>query len=284
MGLCVERSVEMIVGLLGVMKAGGAYLPLDPAYPPERLAFQLEDAGAAVVLTQQRWKERLQSCAGRLLYLDEEWERINQESDHEAVSEVGAENLAYVIYTSGSTGRPKGVMLRHRSLTNYLLWAAGHYPLDIGCGAPVHSSLSFDLTITSLLTPFLVGGYVQLLSSESEVESLAAALSGRYGYGLVKLTPAHLQLLAELLKGVDLDGAAQALVIGGENLPVEAVRWWRERAAKTKLFNEYGPTETVVGCCVFEGQFAVRSGSGAGFRSHRTPDCKYKTVPARSKT
>src|SRR6185369_1547912 len=144
-GLCMERSLEMIVGLLGVMKAGGAYLPLDPAYPTNRLVFQLEDAGAAVVLTQQRWKERLQSCGARLLCLDDEWEHIDQESAHQAISDVGAENLAYVIYTSGSTGRPKGVMLRHRSLTNYLRWAAGHYPLDIGCGAPVHSSLSFDL-------------------------------------------------------------------------------------------------------------------------------------------
>ncbi len=143
-------------------------------------------------------------------------------------------------------------MLRHRSLTNYVMWAAGHYPVGIGRGAPVHSSLSFDLTITSLLTPLLVGGYVELLSNENEIESLAEALRGRNGYGLVKLTPGHLRLLAELLKGDELDGAAESLVIGGENLPVEAVRWWKERAAKTRLFNEYGPTESVVGCCVYE--------------------------------
>src|SRR5262245_23319453 len=251
-GLCVERSLEMIVGLLGVMKAGGAYLPLDPSYPPERLAFMLEDAGAGVALAERRLKEPLQSFAGRLLCLDEEWERVEQESEHEAISEVGAENLAYVIYTSGSTGRPKGVMLRHQSLTNYLLWAVGHYPLDVGCGAPVHSSLSFDLTITSLLPPLLVGSSVHLLPKHNEIESLAAVLSRRHGYSLVKLTPAHLQVLAELLKGVDLNGAAHAFVIGGENLSVQTVGWWRERAAKTRFFNEYGPTESVVGCSVYE--------------------------------
>src|SRR5262249_34209056 len=175
-GLCVERSLELMVGLLGVMKAGGAYLPLDPSYPPERLAFMLEDAGAVVALTEWRLKECLQSFTGRLLCLDEEWERVEQESEHEVISEVGAENLAYVIYTSGSTGRPKGVMLRHQSLTNYLLWAVGHYPLDVGCGAPVHSSLSFDLTITSLLTPLLVGSSVHLLPKDNEIESLAEVL------------------------------------------------------------------------------------------------------------
>src|SRR5204863_123945 len=141
-------------------------------------------------------------------------------------------------YTSGSTGRPKGVMLRHQSLTNYLCWAIGHYPLDAGCGAPVHSSLSFDLTITSLLTPLLVGNCVHLLSTNNEIESLASALRGRHGYSLVKLTPAHLNVLAALLDTEDLNGAAHAMVIGGENLSVQTVNWWRERAAGTRLFNE----------------------------------------------
>ena len=124
-GFCVERSVEMVVGILGILKAGGAYVPLDPAYPVERLAFMLEDAQVAVLLTQQRLLERLAAHPlpqGRVICLDADWESIAQESEQNLQSSVASENLAYVIYTSGSTGRPKGAMIRHRGLINYLTW------------------------------------------------------------------------------------------------------------------------------------------------------------------
>jgi len=252
-GLCMERSLDLVVSLLAILKAGGAYLPLDPSYPQARLSFMLEDAGCNALLTQTHLRPRLSQVGhAQVIEVDAQWDFIAQTPAHECEPLLSPDNLAYVIYTSGSTGRPKGVMLRHRSLGNYLLWAIDHYPLRAGCGAPVHSSLSFDLTITSLFTPLLVGGYVHLLPIENEIEALAAVLNERRGYGLVKLTPAHLQLLVELLKDIDLGGAAHSLVIGGENLPAQTVGWWRERAAQTRLFNEYGPTESVVGCCVYE--------------------------------
>jgi len=252
-GLCMERSLDLVVSLLAILKAGGAYLPLDPSYPRARLSFMIEDAGVKALLTQTHLRSKAPQVAhAPVIDVDALWDFISQAPAHECKTALSPDNLAYVIYTSGSTGKPKGVLLRHGSLANYLLWAIGHYPSDAGCGAPVHSSLSFDLTITSLFTPLLAGGYVHLLSPESEIEALGAALSERRGYSLVKLTPAHLQLLAELLKDVDLEGAAHSLVIGGENLPGQDVKWWRERAAKTRLFNEYGPTESVVGCSVYE--------------------------------
>jgi amino acid adenylation domain-containing protein len=252
-GLCMERSLDLVVSLLAVLMAGGAYLPLDPSYPLERTSFMLEDAAVMVLLTQTRLSPRLPTTGWtQIIYVEALWESIPQVPAHDCETMLAPDNLAYVIYTSGSTGRPKGVMLRHRSLKNYLLWAIDHYPVGAGCGAPVHSSLSFDLTITSLFTPLLVGGYVHLLSVASEVEALGAALVRRPGYSLVKLTPAHLQLLTEQLNTVDLDCAAHSFVIGGENLPAQTVGWWRERAPATRLFNEYGPTESVVGCCVYE--------------------------------
>ena len=252
-GLCMERSLDLVVSLLAILKAGGAYLPLDPSYPQARLSFMLEDAGVKALLTHTHLRSRLpQSGHMRVIDVCAQWDLISQISAPECKPMLSPDNLAYVIYTSGSTGKPKGVMLRHGSLANYLLWAIDHYPLEAGCGAPVHSSLSFDLTITSLFTPLLVGGCVHLVSTENEIEALVRVLNGRPGYSLVKLTPAHLQLLAGLLKDGDLDGAAHSLVIGGENLPSKIVRWWRERAARTRLFNEYGPTESVVGCCVYE--------------------------------
>src|SRR5262249_40432723 len=120
-GLCVERSLEMIVGLLGILKAGGAYLPLDPESPAERLALMIETAGAGVVLSLKDSAGSLPSFEGRTVLLDEEWERVAEESQREPESEAEGENLAYVIYTSGSTGRPKGVMVQHRNLVNYTL-------------------------------------------------------------------------------------------------------------------------------------------------------------------
>src|SRR5262249_41439540 len=110
------------------------------------------------------------------------------------------DNLAYVIYTSGSTGRPKGAMIVHRGLSNYLSWCVREYGVAAGAGAPVHSSISFDLTVTSLFAPLAAGRRVDLLADDEGVEALAGALKGPARYSLVKITPAHLQLLAAQLR------------------------------------------------------------------------------------
>ena len=251
-GLCLERSVEMVVGALGALKAGGAYLPLDAESPLERLGYMLEDAGVGVVLTQRALEARLPVFWGQTVLLDEEWERIGEESDSEPESVVDAENLAYVIYTSGSTGRPKGVMVRHGGLANYLRWASEAYRIGEGAGAPVQSSIGFDLTVTSLYGPLVSGRSVRLLSEAEGIEGLSRALSRDGGYSLVKITPAHLGVLAEQLESVEVEGRAGVLVIGGEELKSGGLKYWQERARGTRLINEYGPTETVVGCCVYE--------------------------------
>ncbi|NLG52156.1 MAG: AMP-binding protein, partial [Chloroflexi bacterium] len=143
-GLCVERAPEALVGMLAVLKAGGAYLPLDPDYPPERLAYMLADARVPVLLTQARLVERLPQFDGETLRLDADWPTIAQEAEENLEPLAGPGNLAYVIYTSGSTGRPKGVMITRSGLSNYLDWVRRAYPLEQGVGAPVHSSLAFD--------------------------------------------------------------------------------------------------------------------------------------------
>src|SRR5262249_23432694 len=159
-------------------------------YPQARLSFMLEDAAVKALLTQAHLRSRLpQAGHVHVIEVGAQWEFISQTPARECKTALAPDNLAYVIYTSGSTGKPKGVMLRHRSLANYLLWAVDYYPLGADCGAPVHSSLSFDLTITSLITPLLVGGYVHLLPTANEIEALADALNERPGYSLVKLTP-----------------------------------------------------------------------------------------------
>ncbi|MGK3959181.1 non-ribosomal peptide synthase/polyketide synthase [Sorangium sp. So ce118] len=251
-GLCVERSLEMVVGLLGILKAGGAYVPLDPTYPAERLAFMLEDAAVPVLLTQDRVANALPVTSCMMLCLDTDWEPIARERQDNPVSGALPEHLAYVIYTSGSTGTPKGVMIAHRGLVNYLWWCARAYDVAGGQGAPVHSSLSFDLTITGLFSPLLVGRPVVLMPEQGGVEGLVEVLEGHEDFSLVKITPAHLELLQRLLPRERAAGRALALIIGGEALSWEALAFFQTHAPATRLVNEYGPTETVVGCCVYE--------------------------------
>lgn len=249
-GLCVDRSLEMIIGILGVLKAGAGYVPMDPGYPADRLAFMLQDANVFVLLTQSQLVDKLPSHNGPRISLDSDWDIIAKERKENLAAWANPANLAYVIYTSGSTGKPKGVMIHHRGLVNYLSWATETYEVAEGCGAPVHSSISFDLTVTSLFAPLMVGRSIFLVADG--IENLVEALLTRDNYSLVKITPAHLRALAELMPADQVRGRVRALVIGGEALHMENLAFWRTHAPLTRLINEYGPTETVVGCCVYE--------------------------------
>jgi amino acid adenylation domain-containing protein len=261
-GLCVERSLEMVVGLLGILKVGGAYVPLDPTYPKERLAFMLKDIQAPVLLTQQQLIKKLPGYQGQLICLDADGETINEQSEDNPFHATTPANLAYVIYTSGSKGKPKGVMISHRGLINYLTWCIKAYDVEQGRGAPVHSSLSFDLTITALFAPLLIGREVHLLSEKSEVETLSAALQTGANFSLVKTTPAHLLLLSWQLLHKETAGGARTFVIGGENLLAESIAFWQDFVPSSILVNEYGPTECVVGCCFYQiPKAGLKSGS-----------------------
>jgi amino acid adenylation domain-containing protein/non-ribosomal peptide synthase protein (TIGR01720 family) len=251
-GICVERAIELLIGILGILKAGGAYLPLDPAYPKERLSFMLSDAQVPVLLTQEKLMPALPEYQGRVFCLDTDWGVTLAESEENPVSGANPLNLAYVIYTSGSTGKPKGTMILHQGLVNYLSWCTKTYAVSEGCGAPVHSSIGFDATITSLFSPLLVGQKVILLPEEQEIEALSNILLQESNFSLVKITPAHLDVLSQLLPSNEAAGKTRAFIIGGEALLGNSLSFWRTHAPDTRLINEYGPTETVVGCCVYE--------------------------------
>ncbi|MEN8215018.1 MAG: amino acid adenylation domain-containing protein [Pseudomonadota bacterium] len=251
-GICLERSLEMMIGILGVLKAGGAYLPLDPAYPPARLSFMLEDAQVPVLLTQKKLVDKLPSHQAQVICLDTDWETISQLSSENPVSEVKPSNLAYVIYTSGSTGKPKGTMIIHQGLVNYLSWCTKTYQVADGFGSPVHSSIGFDATITSLFAPLMVGKRIVLLPEEQDIEALRTNLVSNTDWSLVKLTPAHLEMLNPLLPKEKLAGQSRFIILGGDALTGKSVSFWRTNAPETRIINEYGPTETVVGCCVYE--------------------------------
>ncbi len=253
-GVSLKRCPELVVGLLGVWKAGGAYVPLDPAYPPERLAFMVGDAGIRMLLTDASCKSLFPSVADKAICLDSEWSTLEGEPTSNSSAGAVPANLAYVMYTSGSTGQPKGAMILHRGLVNYLHWAIKAYGVEAGGSVPVHSSISFDLTVTSLYPVLLAGGHAELLPEDVGAQNLLTALRRQGRRSLVKITPAHLDLLSQQLNPGAMAGLTKTFVIGGENLLAESVQVWRDFAPGTRLINEYGPTETVVGCCVYEVQ------------------------------
>ncbi len=250
--VCMERSIDMVVALLGVLKAGAAYVPLDPTYPEERLAFMVTDAEASLVLTQQRLQALMPDTTAEVVCTDGDAEALAGEGGENPPLRSHPESLAYLMYTSGSTGRPKGAMITHRGLVNYLSWAARAYAAPGASGTIVHSSIAFDLTITSLFHPLVSGQPVRLLPETEDIEALSDAVRAAGDLSLLKITPAHLELLAHSIDASEAKGRTRSIVIGGEALFAESLRLWRTYAPATRLINEYGPTETVVGCCVYE--------------------------------
>ncbi|NEE15051.1 amino acid adenylation domain-containing protein, partial [Streptomyces sp. SID7499] len=253
-GLCLPRGLEMITGILAVWKAGAGYLPVDPEYPAERIAYVLRDSGAVLTLTTEEILDDLPAGRGRLIALDGPltWSQLDAAPATPLGVPVNEDALAYVIYTSGSTGRPKGVAVTHGGLANYVGWAAAAYGMTAGGGgAPLHSSLAFDLTVTSVMAP-LVSGSAVVVSPTGGAEGLAELIREHGEFQLAKVVPAHLPLLSELLGERHASASARTWVVGGEALPGAMVRSWLERAPGSVVVNEYGPTETVVGCCVFE--------------------------------
>lgn len=251
-GICLNRTPELVIGLLGIWKSGGAYVPLDPAYPQERLNYMMQDSAAKFLLTTGELKLLFPSSADKAILLDADWDRISKESSANPESAAAPSNLAYVMYTSGSTGEPKGAMILHSGLVNYLTWAIGAYRVEEGRSVPVHSSISFDLTVTSMYPALLAGGQVELLREDVGAQNLIVALKKADHRSLVKITPAHLELLSQQLGSQEAAHVTKTFVIGGEALLAENLILWREFAPATRLINEYGPTETVVGCCVYE--------------------------------
>ncbi|MET7350966.1 amino acid adenylation domain-containing protein, partial [Streptomyces mirabilis] len=258
-GVCLPRSADAIVAILAAWKAGAGYLPIDPDHPVERIAYLLADSGAIVTLTDSAALVGQLAGVAHVVTVDDALADGQESASPETAPRVTvpADGLAYVIYTSGSTGRPKGVAVTHGGLSNYAQWAAGAF--GAAGGAPLHSSLAFDLTVTSVVVP-LISGETVAVSREGSAEGLAELLRDGGGFGLAKVVPAHLPMLSEMLTDGVIKDAAATWVVGGEALPGSVVQAWLERSPDSVVVNEYGPTEAVVGCCVFE----MRAGQVVG--------------------
>ncbi|WP_206686054.1 non-ribosomal peptide synthetase [Kribbella qitaiheensis] len=236
--VCLPRSVELLVALLAVLKAGGATVPVEPGQPAERIAVIVDDVRPVVVLDDLA---DVHVVAGH---------PDTDLTDDDRACPLRPDHPVYAIYTSGSTGVPKGVVTTHRSLVNYLSWAVRGYPGLAGTAA-LHTSVAFDGTVTTLYGPLLAGGEIQV----ADLDGGAAAPCT-----FLKATPSHLALLDTLPAGAPPTGE---LVLGGEELLGAAVEGWRAAHPGVTVINSYGPTETTVACADHRIEPGDRSAPGA---------------------
>ena len=252
-GLCVERSAEMIIGLLGILKAGGYYVPLVPDNPKGRLAHQLSETAAPLVLTQEKLLQHLPEFSGQILYLDRDHALLEQESTNNPEQNNTPEDLVYVIYTSGSTGLPKGVAVQHSNLTNYSYFICrrlGVSQTSPGLNFATVSTISADLGNTCIFPSLISGGCLHVIDYETAMATnLFARYVGRHPIDVLKITPSHLSTLLNAPEGKEIL-PRKSLLLGGEALSWHLVNRVLQSSNCT-VINHYGPTEATVGCCTF---------------------------------
>ena len=247
----LPRTPEFLISILGILKAGCAFIPIASDNPEQRVRHILDVARPDMVLTSDSLAGTITGDKIPVLCVDAEWQTVAEEGSADPDVEVTPDMLAYIMFTSGSTGKPKGVMVRHLSLANYAEWASGKYVTDDKPVFPLFTSVGFDLTITSIFVPLISGGSIVVFkeSATGPDLSLLDVIEDKT-INIIKLTPAHLALL----RGKDLvDSSVKTMIVGGEDLKSalagEIAGFF---SPQLRIFNEYGPTEATVGCVVHE--------------------------------
>jgi amino acid adenylation domain-containing protein len=249
-GLCLGRSLNLIVGLLGILKSGGAYLPLDADYPTDRLEYMLRDSQVRVLVTQQDQLARLPTTNPHTICLDSEWDQIARCSANVIEGTDALDNLAYVIYTSGSTGHPKGVMIEHRSIANYVGAIGDLVGLTAGDRVLQFASLSFD-TAAEEIFPCLATGGTLVLRTPTMVDSVSGFLERcrEWQITVLDLPTAywHEVVTRMELEQIAFPESVRTVIIGGERVLPQIVQRWVKVVGRTvRLLNTYGPTESTV--------------------------------------
>ncbi len=264
--ILLDHSMELIVSILGILKSGAAYVPLNPSLPADRMVSILRESQCATMLFGKKHQPNVDYLMDNSPFLNlavcidgnvSEAQKTIGFFDKTDLTPLKTGNpdfpnssndLAYILYTSGSTGKPKGVMIEHQSLTNYIWWASKVYLQGDKLNFPLFTSISFDLTVTSIFTPLTTGNSIVIYNGDVD-ENLKKILSENK-VGVVKLTPSHLQILNELKSGESL---IKRFILGGEELLVKtASDTHRVFGENIEIFNEYGPTEATVGCMIYK--------------------------------
>jgi len=254
-GLATNHSIDTVVGILGILKAGGAFLPIDPSYPTERIKYMLSECSVSTIVTNCELGGDI-NFALDVIHLEDT--KLYEESSYSIVYKNQPSDLVYVIYTSGSTGKPKGVLVEHRGLVNYIEWAKKTYVGDRVEIFPLYSSLNFDLTITSIFLPLISGGRIVIYRDEEDSEYVLYRVFKDRLATIVKLTPSHLALIKDIDHS---NSSVKRLIVGGEDLKVSLAKTIYEAfGGDIEIFNEYGPTEAVVGCMIH--RYDIHSDTG----------------------
>ena len=245
--ICIERSLEMIIGILGVLKAGCAYVPIDPEYPEDRISYMLEDTAAAIVLTGKRSKSKVPSSSSfTIIELDSDWGKIEQESPDNLLIDIKPNKLAYVIYTSGSTGKPKGAMNEHGGVVNRLLWAQDYFQLTNEDAVLQKTTFSFDVSVWELLWPLLAGAKMVFAKpgGHKDNEYLKNIIDTQQ-ITIMHFVPSMLEVfLPDIQKG-DCKNLKKVLC-SGEALKQSQVALFKKKLPNIELHNLYGPTESAI--------------------------------------
>ncbi|WP_181280580.1 non-ribosomal peptide synthetase [Aphanothece hegewaldii] len=236
-GIECDRTFHLIIGLLGILKAGAAYVPLDPNYPPERLAFTIQDAGCSVIVTQQKFSEMLPHNERKIICLDT-YQTVgvwfpNPSQDNNPINTINANNLAYIIYTSGSTGKPKGVTITHHNTVQFLHWAKEVFSTDELKGVLASTSICFDLSIFEIFLPLSCGGTVILAENALALPTLKAANQ----VTLINTVPSA---ISQLFQTNNIPASVRTINLAGEALQPRLVQQLEPLA---KIYNLYGPSE-----------------------------------------
>ncbi|MBD2355858.1 amino acid adenylation domain-containing protein [Tolypothrix sp. FACHB-123] len=260
-GIALQRSLDMIVGIFAILKAGAAYLPLDPTYPAERLAYMVDDAQVSVIISHNQWRSQLPCEQAEVICLDLDWQEKIAECSQENPTPINTgEDLAYIIYTSGSTGKPKGVTITHNALSVFTQTAIAEYEITASDRVLQFASLNFDAAVEEIY-PCLCAGGTLVLRSDEMLGDLPTFFQACKDLQLtvLDLPTAYWHQLAGELKNTDvsLPESLRLTIIGGEKVLAEPVRRWQQYVAQSpnsdrlKLVNTYGPTETTVTATVY---------------------------------
>lgn len=246
-GICFERSIEMFISIMAILKAGGTYVPLDPSYPTERLSFIINDTKMSNVITSSKFLPVLPKNSSNYICLNEINTKLIEFSGKNPERKVRMKGLVYVIYTSGTTGNPKGVKISHTNVQNYSYWFCQAFGVTNSDCFDFSSPLTFDLSVTSTLLPLMYGAKILICSEEIKAEPVRYVENlSTYSATIIKVTPSYFKEMLLILKGREQLKSLRSIILGGEAIVPKDTKNWLNIYPRHILVNEYGPTEATV--------------------------------------